>query len=101
MKSAPSSKCHPSLSLLSPHTHMHMYTHAHVHACVHTHTHAQARANFIARQKLGRLGTAEEIASLMVYLASDEVNYHNGSSYYCIADWLLPALTLCPLYVLL
>ncbi len=34
---------------------------------------SQARADFIARQKLGRLGTAEEIASLFVYLASDEV----------------------------
>jgi 2-keto-3-deoxy-L-fuconate dehydrogenase len=35
----------------------------------------QARSAFIARQKMGRLGTAEEIASMVVYLASDEVKY--------------------------
>ena len=33
----------------------------------------QARSDFIARQKLGRLGTADEIASMVVYLASSEV----------------------------
>lgn len=32
----------------------------------------QARKDFIARQPLGRLGTAEEIAAIAVYLASDE-----------------------------
>ena len=32
-----------------------------------------AKKNFIARQALGRLGTAEEIAALVTYLASDEV----------------------------
>ena len=36
----------------------------------------QARSNFIARQKMGRLGTAEEIAHLFVYLASDEVGIY-------------------------
>lgn len=36
---------------------------------------SQAKAAFIARQKLGRLGTADEIASLFVYLASDEVRF--------------------------
>lgn len=35
----------------------------------------QAKSAFIARQKMGRLGTAEEIASMVVYLASDEVTY--------------------------
>ena len=34
----------------------------------------EAKKNFIARQALGRLGTAEEIAALVTYLASDEVN---------------------------
>ena len=34
----------------------------------------QARSAFIAYQKMGRLGTADEIASMVVYLASDEVN---------------------------
>ena len=33
----------------------------------------EAKKNFIARQALGRLGTAEEIAALVTYLASDEV----------------------------
>ena len=32
-----------------------------------------AKKNFIARQALGRLGTAEEIAALVTYLASNEV----------------------------
>ncbi len=34
----------------------------------------QAMKDFIARQKMGRLGTAEEIAALALYLACDEVN---------------------------
>ncbi len=38
-----------------------------------------ARAQFVARQKMGRLGTAEEIAALAVYLASDEAAYTTGS----------------------
>jgi NAD(P)-dependent dehydrogenase (short-subunit alcohol dehydrogenase family) len=33
----------------------------------------QAMKDFLARQKMGRLGTAEEIAALALYLASDEV----------------------------
>ena len=39
----------------------------------------QARKDFIARQPLGRLGTAEEIAALALHLASDESNYTTGS----------------------
>jgi 2-keto-3-deoxy-L-fuconate dehydrogenase len=38
-----------------------------------------ARKAFIARQPMGRLGTAEEIAALAVYLASDESAYMTGS----------------------
>ena len=38
-----------------------------------------ARNAFIARQPLGRLGTADEIADLCVYLASDESAYMTGA----------------------
>ena len=41
----------------------------------------QARKDFIARQPLGRLGTAEEIASIAVWLASDESTYATGTAF--------------------
>jgi 2-keto-3-deoxy-L-fuconate dehydrogenase len=41
-------------------------------------TEAQARQAFIDRQPMARLGTAEEIAWLAVYLASDEASYTTG-----------------------
>jgi 2-keto-3-deoxy-L-fuconate dehydrogenase len=41
----------------------------------------QARKDFIARQPLGRLGTAEEIAAIAVYLASDESAYTTGQPF--------------------
>ena len=41
----------------------------------------QARKDFIARQPLGRLGTAEEIASVAVYLASEESAYTTGQPF--------------------
>jgi 2-keto-3-deoxy-L-fuconate dehydrogenase len=37
-----------------------------------------ARRDFIARQPMGRLGTAEEIAAIAVYLAADESAYTTG-----------------------
>lgn len=40
----------------------------------------EARKAFIARQPLGRLGTAEEIAAMAVYLASDESGYTTGAA---------------------
>ena len=43
-----------------------------------------ARRDFIARQPIGRLGTAEEIAFAAVYLASDESSYVTGT--YIVAD---------------
>jgi 2-keto-3-deoxy-L-fuconate dehydrogenase len=41
-------------------------------------TEAAARQAFIDRQPMGRLGTAEEVAMLAVYLASDEASYTTG-----------------------
>ncbi len=40
----------------------------------------QARKDFIARQPMGRLGRAEEIAHLAVYLASDESSFTTGTA---------------------
>jgi len=40
----------------------------------------KARADFIARQPMGRLGTAEEIAELCVYLGSDESVFMTGQT---------------------
>ena len=39
-----------------------------------------AMKQFIARQPMGRLGTAEEIAALAVYLASDDSAYMTGQA---------------------
>jgi 2-keto-3-deoxy-L-fuconate dehydrogenase len=40
---------------------------------------AAARRGFVERQPLGRLGTAEEVAALAVYLASDEASFTTGA----------------------
>ncbi|KQW18460.1 NAD(P)-dependent oxidoreductase [Afipia sp. Root123D2] len=47
------------------------------------------RDMFIARQPMGRLGTAEEIASLVVYLASDESAFTTGVAYIIDGGWTL------------
>jgi 2-keto-3-deoxy-L-fuconate dehydrogenase len=39
-----------------------------------------AREAFIARQPMGRLGSAEEIAALAVYLASDAAQFITGQA---------------------
>lgn len=40
----------------------------------------QVRQDFIDRQPIGRLGTAEEIAAGAVWLASDEASYYTGQT---------------------
>jgi 2-keto-3-deoxy-L-fuconate dehydrogenase len=51
------------------------------------HTVAQVEAAFVARQPMGRLGTAEEIAMLAVYLASDESAFTTGTSQLIDGGW--------------
>lgn len=48
-----------------------------------------ARAAFIARQAMGRLATAEEIAPLIVYLASDESQFVTGQALVIDGGWTL------------
>lgn len=46
-----------------------------------------ARRQFEQRQPVGRLGTAEEIAALVVYLASDESSYTTGAIHLIDGGW--------------
>ena len=46
-----------------------------------------ARAAFIARQPIGRIGKPEEIAALVVYLASDESSYTTGVAHVIDGGW--------------
>jgi NAD(P)-dependent dehydrogenase (short-subunit alcohol dehydrogenase family) len=41
----------------------------------------QAKKDFIARQPMGRLGTPEEVASIAVYLASDDSLFVTGNTF--------------------
>ena len=41
----------------------------------------QAKKDFIARQPMGRLGTADEIASMAIYLAGDESGFTTGNTF--------------------
>ena len=46
-----------------------------------------ARKAFIARQPIGRIGKPEEIAALVVYLASDESAYTTGVAHIIDGGW--------------
>ncbi len=48
-----------------------------------------AMQDFIARQPMGRLGTAEEIAALAVYLASDASGYVTGQALNIDGGWTI------------
>jgi len=50
---------------------------------------AQAEAMFVSRQPMGRLGTADEIAALAVYLASDEASFTTGTTQLIDGGWTL------------
>ena len=49
----------------------------------------QVEAMFVARQPMGRLGTAEEVAALAVYLASDESRFTTGTASMVDGGWSL------------
>jgi len=49
----------------------------------------KAMKDFIARQKMGRIGTPEEVAMLCVYLASDESSYTTGTEVIIDGGWTL------------
>ena len=47
----------------------------------------QAHKDFIARQKMGRLASADEIAALVVYLASDESAFVTAQALVIDGGW--------------
>jgi 2-keto-3-deoxy-L-fuconate dehydrogenase len=52
-------------------------------------TAADVEAMFVSRQPMGRLGRAEEIAALAVYLASDESQFTTGTTNIIDGGWSL------------
>lgn len=49
----------------------------------------QALTDFIARQPMGRIGTAEEIAALALYLASDDSAFTTGQTHAIDGGWAI------------
>ncbi len=45
------------------------------------------RAAFVARQPMGRIGKAEEIAALALYLGSDESAFTTGQAHVIDGGW--------------
>jgi 2-keto-3-deoxy-L-fuconate dehydrogenase len=52
-------------------------------------TEDEVRKAFIARQPMGRLGTAEEIAAMALYLASDDSKFTTGTIHLVDGGWSL------------
>jgi 2-keto-3-deoxy-L-fuconate dehydrogenase len=48
---------------------------------------AKARAEFVSRQPMGRIATAEEIAELALYLASDASAFTTGATHIIDGGW--------------
>ncbi|MEO6920974.1 MAG: SDR family oxidoreductase [Collimonas sp.] len=48
---------------------------------------AEIQAGFVARQPMGRVGKAEEIAALALYLASDESSFTTGAIHLIDGGW--------------
>lgn len=49
----------------------------------------KAMAEFVARQPMGRIARAEEIAALVVYLASDEAGFTTGQAHVIDGGWAI------------
>ena len=48
---------------------------------------AKARAEFVSRQPMGRIATAQEIAELALYLASDAAAFTTGATHIVDGGW--------------
>jgi 2-keto-3-deoxy-L-fuconate dehydrogenase len=49
----------------------------------------RALQEFIARQPMGRVGTADEIAEISIYLASDAAGFTTGQTFAVDGGWSL------------
>ena len=49
----------------------------------------KAMKEFVARQRMGRIGTADEIAAMALYLGSDDSKFTTGQSHIVDGGWSL------------